>query len=240
LGVQVTADGFMVSDVWRLELLLFIGLLFKGVGFLGRSELSLRTMVLVGLCFDVAYLALRVEPVLPVGPALAVTLLAVLLIGVMVLRARTTLGMSPREKRLFVAFQTLTPGQFRRVWRLGQSLRTHEETVIIREGEQLGALYYVEGFRFDVRKSGARAEAKGPAFSGEIGFLTGNRASADVILPPGTPYIQWSEAELHALMRRNPALKNALIARFSLDLAVKVARSIPITQAPTTPRGGAE
>jgi hypothetical protein len=71
------------------------------------------------------------------------------------------------------------------------------------------------------------AKLDSPAFAGEIAFRNGVGASATVTLPPGTDYMVWSVADLRKLSRRNRALGNALIARFSLDLAQKVTNSFP-------------
>ena len=98
---------------------------------------------------------------------------------------------------------------------------------ILTEGEVPANLYYVEGKGFELRKGEFLAKVDSPAFAGEIAFLNGVAASATVTLPPGTDYVVWSVADLRKVSRRNRALGNALIARFSLDLAQKVTNSFP-------------
>jgi 3-phosphoglycerate kinase len=51
-----------------------------------------------------------------------------------VILERTTLAMSDREKRLFGAFDTLSPGQFRKLKRLGQFHTATERMEILKEG----------------------------------------------------------------------------------------------------------
>ncbi len=219
---------FTLDDIWRLETLIFLGLAFKAAGLLSRDETILRGLVLTGVFLDIAYFALLPDPLVP-SSVTAMVLGGLVLAGLyLVIRERTTWGLTLREKRLFEAFRTLSPGQFRKLNRLGRTYQTTSPTEVILEGRIAKDLFYIEGFRFEVIKEGQAAEAKGPAFAGEIAFLTGNPSSGTVTLPPGTPYTAWSMSELERLMGRNAALRNALTARFSLDLAVKVAASMPM------------
>lgn len=217
-----------LAETFPLETILLLGLVFKASGFLARDEMVLRALVLIGILMDMSYYALLPDPILPSvfsnGLLLAINCAVLYLI----VRERTTFAMAPREKRLFEAFQTLTPGQFRKVQRHATFHNTTQPTPILIEGQVPDQLFYIEGFRFDVQKGESTAEAKGPAFAGEIAFLIGQPASATVTVPPGTPFVSWKVEALKTLMKRNPALKNALVARFSLDLAQKVARSMPM------------
>lgn len=223
-----TAYVGMPLGLYGLETLLMAGLVLKAAGFLARDEVWLRALVFAGILFDAVYLALIVGPALPYGAALALLGALGLLVVLAFLRERTTFALPARQKRLYAAFRTLTPGQFRRINRIADYRQTVEETRIILEGEEVSKLFYIEGFRFLVVKGDQQAEAKGPGFAGEIAFLTGNAASASVVLPPGTPFVAWQTDDLKALMRRNAGLNNALIARFTRDLAGKVAQSIPM------------
>jgi len=220
--------GFFVQP----EALLLVGLLLKVTGLWSRDESTLRWLVLAGIWCDLGFLVLDPGAILTAPILATVIVLANVVVIAAMLRERSTIGMPKRARALYKAFDTLTPGQFRRVFRLAELRRTTEPVQVIAEGTRMGELFYVEGFRFAVKKGTCEAEAKGPAFVGEIGFLTGAAASASVLLPPGTPYVAWDGAALSRLMARNPALKNALVARFSLDLARKVALSLPMATMP--------
>jgi len=216
-----------IESLFRLESLVVASLLFKGLGYLVRDELVLRVLVTIGIICDVFFYALQPIPIMP--PLLSSLILIAINLGILVIviLERTTLAMSDREKRLFAAFDTLSPGQFRKLRRLGQFHTTTERMEILKEGEVPTHLYYVEGASFELRKGEFLAKVDSPAFAGEIAFLNGGGASATVTLPPGTDYIVWSVADLRKLSKRNRALGNALIARFSLDLAQKVTNSFP-------------
>lgn len=216
-----------IEFLFRLESLVVISLLFKGLGYLVRDELLLRVLVTIGIICDVIFYALQPIPLLP--PVISSLILIAINLGILVIviLERTTLAMTDREKRLFSAFDTLSPGQFRKLKRLGRFSTTAERTEILTEGEVPTSLYYVEGAAFELKKGEFLAKVDSPAFAGEIAYLTGGPASATVTLPPGTDYTVWSVADLRKLGRRNRALANALIARFSLDLAQKVTNSFP-------------
>ncbi len=215
-----------------LFLLLMIGLGLQVLGFTLRDELALRVVVGAGLCFDIAFYALRAEPIwISVGTN-ALLVLVNLVLVVFVLLERTTFGMTKRDQTLFEQFRTLSPGQFRRINRLGLWHIADTEREILREDSASDQLFYVDGKTFWIEKRGTRYDAAGPSFLGEIMFLRGGSASASVILPAGTLYIVWQVTDLKRLMARNKALENALIARFSLDLADKVAQSVPLPGAP--------
>jgi hypothetical protein len=216
-----------IEFLFRLESLVVISLLFKGLGYLVRDELLLRVLVTIGIICDVFFYALQPIPLLP--PVISSLILITINLGILVIviLERTTLAMTDREKRLFSAFDTLSPGQFRKLKRLGRFSTTTGRTEILKEGEIPNSLYYVEGAAFELKKGEFLAKVDSPAFAGEIAYLTGGAASATVTLPPGTDYTVWSVADLRKLGRRNRALANALIARFSLDLAQKVTNSFP-------------
>lgn len=218
----------MVSGEWfSLQTVLFVGLVLKASGFLARDEMVLRALVVTGMCCDLAYYALQPEPILPSVMSNGILLaINIVVMGAIVLE-RTTLAMSPRERTLFHALATLTPGQFRKVSRLANYSCTSGPLRVIEEHMPVKRLYFVEGDGFRVEKGGQGASVQGPAFAGEIGLLTDAPASASVDLPANCDYVVWEIADLQRLMRRNPATRNALVARFATDLAGKVAQSVP-------------
>lgn len=215
-----------------LSWLLLVGLVLQCFGFLVRDELYLRVLVAFGLCFGLAFYALRSEPIW--GSALTnATMVAInlALITVIVLE-RTTFTMSERDKRMFEDFRTLSPGQFRRINRLATWHIAETDKDLLVEGAGSEQLYYIDAPAFQITKRGKDYIATGPAFAGEIMFLRGGVSSATVRVPKGTVYVVWQVNALRGAMNRSMALSNALIARFSLDMADKVAESVPMTIPP--------
>ena len=217
----------MEFDLLDIRTLILVGCGLKLVWVLSADSKRMRILVAAGLALDLAFLVIGDLVVLDGSAALWLVLAGNVVLALAFVREHTTMGFTKREKRLFSVFETLTPGQLRQVLRLARVHHVTSASEVIHEGSAPPDLLLIEGFRFQVKKGAEMSEAKGPAFAGEIAFLTGQPASATVIVPPGTPYLAWEVGALHGLMRSNPGLKNALVARFSLDLAAKVARSMP-------------
>lgn len=218
----------MTSELLNIGSVLLVGCGLKLLALLIADAKRLRLLLAISLVLDVSFLSFGGLLGVSAQSSLWIVLGFNLILAAAYLREHTTLGFSARDKRLYAAFETLSPGHLRKVIRIAKPHQVTVPTEVITEATTPEHLLFVEGFRFEIHKGDQMSEAKGPAFVGEIAFLTAEPASATVILPPGTPYLSWDVNRLHALMRSNPGLKNALVARFSLDLAAKVARSMPL------------
>jgi len=210
--------------------LIVVGFLLKATGYLVRDEMLLRILVVAGMSADVIFLVTRPDPaahtLTTTGLLIAIN---VVLLSLIVFE-RTTLKMSGRERELFRAFPTLQPGHFRKVLRAADWRRTVHDEAIVFQDAHLTELFYIPAERYVIHKNGQRYDARGPAFVGEIAFLTGRQSSATVELPAGTDFVAFSFDYLHAAMKRSTGFSNAMIALFSQDLALKVANSAPIPQ----------
>lgn len=208
--------------------ILLIGLVFKLAGFAVRDEMWLRVLVVCGFICDAAYYFFRADPILPsVFSNIALLSINVVLIAAIV-SERTTWRMSADDKQTFSHFPTLTPGQFRRLRKMVRAEIADAGTVLTQEGEPVDDLMLVFAPTITIAKGGESFPTRGPAFVGEIAFLTGNVSSADVTLPDGGTVLRVDSTVLRKHMARAPAFKNAMIALFGAELARKVAESVPI------------
>jgi CRP-like cAMP-binding protein len=87
-----------------------------------------------------------------------------------------------------------------------------------------------------ITKGGDSFPIAGPAFVGEVAFLTGNPSSASVSLPDGGMVVRLNIEAVQAKMARSPSLNNAMVALFCRELARKVADSVPMARAATARR----
>jgi len=196
-----------------------------------RDELLLRVMVAGGLACDAAFYGLRSEPIMQsflasvglVGINVALILL--------IISERTRWRMSAEDRGLFAHFPTLSPGQFRRLRRLMVQSSEPAGAELASEGKPVEDLMLVFAERITITKDGRGFPIAGPAFVGEIAFLTGNPSSAGVGLPDGGTVLRLPIAELKRQMARRPALSNAMVALFGRELARKVADSVPMERA---------
>ena len=214
--------------------ILFLGLVLKIAGFMVRDELALRLLVAGGLGCDAAFYALRPEPILQSVLSNAGLVAINIALIVLIVSERTRWRMSAEDRALFDHFPTLTPGQFRRL-RPMMVRRTEEAgTQLAWEGKPVEQLMLVFSDRIVIGKGGVAFPIAGPAFVGEIAFLTGQVSSADVSLPDGGTVVRLPIERLRREMARRPALSNAMIALFGRELARKVADSVPMDRAART------
>lgn len=208
--------------------LIYLGLLLQVSGFLVREELLLRVLVALGIFCDFLFFALQTPPILPSVFSNAVLIVVNIVILAVIVVERTTINMTDREKRLFKALDSLTPGQFRRLMRIGHFHIADEQTELVVEDSIVPQMCFVEGDRFFLKKGEETAQGKGPAFIGEVAFLRGTPASASVYVNSGTAYVTWPLQKLLPMLEKSPALRNGLMTAMARDLAAKVANSLPI------------
>lgn len=218
-----------------LSLLLFCGLALKCTGFVLRDELLLRVLVACGIGLDIAFYALQPVPIPQSIIANSVLVSVNVVLILIILFERTTWRMSDEDRSLFAHFPTLTPGQFRRVLRTAEGSVVGRPTELIGEGAQVDRLYLVFAEAYEIEKRGEVYTARGPAFAGEIAFLTGAASSAAVRVPGGTRVVSFDADALHRLMTRKAAIHNGMVALFGRDLAAKVAASVPMAEGRAQP-----
>lgn len=222
--------------VMSSELLIYLAAGLLLIGYAIRDELRLRVLITVSSFVYIAYY-------FAVGPLWGAIITSILMLAVnfwvlgQILLERTTFRLSDDEKSLFEAFETLTPGQFRKVlkaakWRTASGVGGTHLTV---EDEPLRGLFYVfEGVAL-IEKGGQRFGLPERNFVGEIGYVLERPASATAIAPPGLRYVEWNSNVLRALSDKHPALGNALNALLTRDLAKKLTASYRPSDAVAAP-----
>ena len=138
---------------------------------------------------------------------------------------RTHLGLSAEEERLFTAFGSLSPGQFRQLLKLASWHTAEGECTLTREGVLPDHLFYVLDGSIRIAKGDRRTPVDARTFIGEIAFLRQTPASATVTVEPGTRYVAWPVPRLSRSLARQDALRIALLRAISADMALKVARA---------------
>ncbi|MEM6387501.1 MAG: cyclic nucleotide-binding domain-containing protein [Pseudomonadota bacterium] len=205
-----------------------LALLFYVIGFLTRDELILRVQVLVGTVFYGLYYFF-IAPV-PLWEAILGSVAigaANIYSSIVIMRERSTFGMSQKELQLYAHFTTLRPGHFRRIMRKADWIRIDADTVLLEEGGSVEKLYFVQSGSVQLKR-GNKVSSLGPGhFLGELAFLTNSAASASVIADNGAEVIAWDQAQLRKIMDRSPTISNAIVALFNKDLARKLAVSWP-------------
>lgn len=208
-------------------------LIYAGAGLLLiayaiRDELKLRLMIVVSTFVYIAYYYF-VAP----QPLWEAIITSALMVGVnlwvlgQIMLERTTLRMTEDEKRLFEAFDTLTPGQFRRIAEIAQWQRADDPdgTILTREDEPSDALFFVFEGTISVEKRDRQFRLPEGNFVGEVAFVLNRRTTATTVAPQGVRYVEWSSEALRRLGRRYEPLRISLNALLTRDLANKLVTS---------------
>lgn len=217
-----------LSYLFSAAILVHLALVFYVLGLLVRNELLLRSLLLIGTGFYIAYYYYIADT--PLWEAIytsSAIAIANIFMMVVIIREKSTLGMSPEMLKLYESFPTLHPGQFRQVMRKADWVTAKDDTVICQEGKRPDHLYLVSSGQMLLSRRDREVPIDAGNFIGEISFLIGGPASATVIAPKGSEYVRWERENLTRIMDKSPRLSNALAAMFNKDIARKLSVSWP-------------
>ncbi len=221
--MQAIWDGGLA---WTVPLLVHVGALCYLICFLFRDQLWLRIFAVLGDLLYSAYYFTVAD--LPLWSAIIYSTLNVainLVMIAMIVQDRRQLPLDDNDLKLFQNFKGMTPGDFRRLRKIGTWHITDRDHALTQEGLALQHLYFVVEGNVEVKKGDRNVPVKSGLFIGEVAFLKDIPASATVTAKPGTQYIRWSHHELRNIVSRHDSLKQSLSSLLNADLAVKVANS---------------
>jgi hypothetical protein len=216
----------MFEVLFAKENVVHLGAALYLAGFLFRDQIMLRTFVMAGDFVYILYFYLA--PAVPLWGGVFWSVIFLVVNTWMIFRLladRRDFAMTQEERRFFGLLDGLTPGEFRSLVNAGDRRSAGEATVVTRENEMLGHLYYVLDGAIDIAKAGHNFSIRPETFVGEVAFLLKRPASATVTLAAGTRYIAWDIGALRRLMLRGPSLAVALATALNRDMAEKVARA---------------
>lgn len=219
----------MIEYITSAAILVQFAFLFYSLGFLARDELWLRGLLFLGTVFYLLYYY-NIEDE-PLWDAIVTSgILGAINLGMIfvLIVERTTFTMDSQTEKIFENFDTLTPGQFRKLIKLARTVSVEHDVVLSTQDTRLDHLFLVIDGEATVEKSGIERDLTAPIFLGEIAFLLHGKASAKITLKSGGQYVVWDVQSIRNLMEKSPAISNAMIALFSRDLAGKLGRSIPV------------
>ena len=208
--------------------LIYVAAAILLVAYAIRDELRLRLMIVVSTFVYIAYYYIVDGG--PLWEAIVTSGLMVLInicvLGQIMLE-RTTLRMTEDERRLFEAFDTLTPGQFRRIAEIAkwQVSDDPDGVVLTREDEPSDALFYVFEGTISVEKRERQFRLPEGNFVGEVAFVLSRRTTATTVAPEGVRYVEWDSTALRKLGSKHEALRISLNALLTRDLANKLVGS---------------
>ena len=206
--------------------LLHLAALFQIVGFLIVDQLYLRLLILVGTIFYlIFYWVAFSEPLWEAIFWSSVMGAANLFIICKLMLDRTAINMSIEEKCLYDVFKEMTPGEFRKLAKVGTWRSGADESLLTTENEMPENLYFILSGTTHINKQGNRFNLSKSLFIAEVAFYLDSEASATVTVSPDARYIAWNYEELRRLLKRNPGIRAALDSNLNKDMAKKVAKS---------------
>jgi hypothetical protein len=208
------------------SLLIHAGAVAYIIAFLARDELHLRVLALTGsflyICYDFFF------PAVPLWDAIissSILIAANLVVRSRIVLERTTFSLSDEEKELFAAFETLSPGQFRKVLKLARWSVADQPVELTKDGMPQDDLFFIFSGSVAVTKSDQAFKIHQGKFVGEIAYILQQPPSATAIADMGVRYVSWNADDLRKLGEKNPELGNALVALLTRDLAAKLSTS---------------
>ncbi len=215
-----------MTEMISPAVLIHLGALLYIIGFLVRDELLLRLLVLGGTALYILYYFLFPDE--PLWDAIVTSLIlaaANLWVLFKIMYERTTFALSDEERKLYEAFETLNPGQFRKILRSAIWHSASGDELMCIENQKADHIYYLIEGNAVVEKGEKQFSIASSSFVGEIAYVLKGTYTATVRAKPGLRYVEWHSDSLRKVSRKNPALHNALIALFNKDLANKLAIS---------------
>jgi Cyclic nucleotide-binding domain len=214
-----------ISD-FLTQNLVHVAALFTLLCFLFRDQIKLRVFAAIGdLLLSVYYYAAFAEPLWnPMVWSLMNVVINTVMI-LLILRDGREGGMSDDELSLFRNLDVLTPGQFRKLAKIGAWHRAEHVATLTTEGEKLDALFYVLSGQVNILKSNRSIEVSPKLFIGELAFLRKRPATATVTVNADAHYISWDHDDLEKLFRRDEDLRTAMHLLMGRDVAEKMAKS---------------
>lgn len=95
--------------------------------------------------------------------------------------------------------------------------------VLINAGQRKPVLYLLQTGRAEIVQNDETVDWNGPGcFMGELRFVTGQPAVADVVFTTETRYVAWDTDTLRKLLKKNTQLQNAFDALIASNIATKL------------------
>lgn len=144
-------------------------------------------------------------------------------IGLLVRERRPQLLMGPEQELYKQVFSDLTPGEFRRLMKLGEWREIADGSTIVHRDSVVLDMQVLREGTLEVRAAGGViAQLKPGQFVGEMSFLSGEKATADVIATEPSRVLAWSQESLNELLERKPALAFKIRGILGRDVVAKL------------------
>lgn len=216
-------------STWRLLVtvtLFFIANLLFCLAYIVRDMAYLRAITIVAATCTLPYFYAQATPLYSaMGWQAAFIIINAFNLTILLLQRRPVQLNDEQQWLHRTTLRLLTPRKMLRLLRLANTHHAQKGDTLIQEGEQLDALLLIMKGSANVSLEGQlRATLQPGDFAGEMSFISGRPASADVIAQEPVRYFRWPCSVLNQLYQRDPAIKDALQGAIGVDMANKLSR----------------
>ena len=208
------------------EALVHASYILTALAFLLRDILWLRFVAMAAnLCIAAAAFLAVPGPAWAVAAWASTFFLINLGHSVWLIYERHLRRFTEEEQRLRdAAFQSLDPMNVRRLLRCGRWVEHAKEKSLTLQGVHLEDLVLISEGEAAVCLGGQVIDRLGCGkFVGEIGFLSGEPATATVVAASPLRCLTWKASELRRVLARHPEIRTVFHAAVGKDLAEKIA-----------------
>lgn len=214
----------VIALVWNTEILVTMAILGYVLGFMFKSQIILRLLVLAATVFYIAYYYYHPEE--PLWGAIygSLLIMAANLIGLgRLMYSRLPIGIPAEQWPIFKALEGMEPGEFRQLMRLGAMNFAQDRLDLTKENNVVDSLYFAISGDLNGDKGGRGFKMYAGEFIGEVSFMLGGNATATVSIEKGGVYYEWRKDKLRKVLESQPRLAQAFEALIGRDMAKKVA-----------------
>ena len=175
-------------------------------------------------CFVVYYYIIPADPLwLDIFSEGALVVINAAMIALLWYREKS-IRFSEEEKELYATiFSRFSPFEFYKLIKAGKWQTFSPDDVLTKQGKKVPALYFIYNGEVNVVVDGKTiVQLRDGYFVGEMSFTLEQAANADVVVAVPTRILYWPQDILQDLLKRNPAMKNAVEAMITQDLAKKL------------------
>lgn len=140
---------------------------------------------------------------------------------------RRGIRFSEAERELYeTVFRGFSPGEFMKLMRLAQWRTAPAGEILTRAGEPVDEVMLIYNGAAEVRRPPLNpVTLRDGAFIGEMSYIRGGAATADVATTEETRLVVWSKPALRGMLARNPAMRSTMHTVLAEDLTAKLTRA---------------
>lgn len=228
----MVGTAFALLAGWQpgLEDLVHVANVLYLCSYLVRDILWLRVLtVMAGLCMVPFYWECAERPLwAPIAWVALFTTVNLVQIALLVAE-RAPRGLDGADRELYErVFPDLTVGEFRRLLKLGTVRSVAAGETVVERCRPVADMMLLTAGAMDVRRDGRVLAVLGPGqFIGEMSFISGDVASADVVATAPSRLLAWSQPGLAGVLDSDATLAVKVRGILGRDVVAKLRAPLP-------------